>query len=151
MKTLIFLLLFSPTLCFAQKQGYVSLCTAYVPLHHNTGYLGAQLTVGAKNRQGIFLEYNQCVSLTSFVGAAKLFQLRGGKSFRLDRELSVSPFIGYSLNSAPVNENRKVGMGATFGCYIVQEIAKSDFSIKYELSCNNSFIIVPSIGFFTTF
>lgn len=128
-----------------RKTGYCSFSAAYVPSGGNAGYIGLQLTAG-RNIGSSFLEYSQTITLSPETDAAKLFQIRGGYSFNLDKSLEIRPFIGYSLSSIPNNESKRIGHAACFGAALVQNVANSDLSIKYELSVNNGFLIVPSIG-----
>jgi len=134
--------------CFGQinrKQGYCSFSAAYVPSGGNAGYIGLQLTAG-RDIGSSFLEYSQTITLSPETDAAKLLQLRAGYSFDLDKALEVRPFIGYSLCSIPKDESKRVSHSGCIGAALVQNIDHSDLSIKYELSVNNNFLIVPSIG-----
>ena len=146
--TLTTLLLISCLYSFGQpnrKQGYCSFSAAYVPSGGNAGYIGLQLTAGRDIGRS-FLEYSQTITLSPETDAAKLLQLRGGYSFSLDKSLEVRPFVGYSLSSIPKDESKRVSHSGCIGAALVQEIGHSDLSIRYELSLNNSFLIVPSIG-----
>jgi hypothetical protein len=150
---LFFLLLRSCTPAMGQynhQQGYASLNLAWVPGGNNMGWLGCQLTIGRQIGKA-FAEYNQNITLTPDANAPKLFQFRGGVRLPLDRELTLRPFVGYSITSVPQNKCNKVGHGITAGAYLVQEIKRSDVSIRYELSVSNHFLIVPSIGMFVKF
>lgn len=128
-----------------RKQGYCSFSPAWVPSGDNTGYIALQLTAG-RNIGKSFLEYSQTITLSPETSAAKLFQLRGGYCFDLDKNLNLRPFAGYSLSSIPANETSRVGHSACIGAALIQDIDHSDLSIKYELSINNSFLVIPSIG-----
>ena len=146
--TLITLFLISYLYSFGQinhKQGYCSFSAAYVPSGGNAGYIGLQLTAG-RDIGSTFLEYSQTITLSPETDAAKLFQLRGGYSFTLDKALEVRPFVGYSLSSVPKDESKRTGQSGCLGAALVQEVGNSDLSIRYELSINNNLLIVPSVG-----
>lgn len=134
--------------CFGQsnrKNGYCSFSGAYVPSGGNAGYLAIQLTAG-RDINSMFVEYSQTITLSPETDAAKLFQVRSGYSFSLDKALNLRPFVGYSLSSVPSDESKRVSHSVCFGAALVQNVPNSDLSIKYELSLNNSMLIVPSIG-----
>ncbi len=152
MKTLLFLLaFFFCSVSFAQnKNGYGGISAAYMPVKNDLGFLACQVTVG-RDCGRLFLEYNQIVTITWETAIPSFFQLRGGLLFHPSHDLYVKPFVGYSLTSAPKNENHNVGQGICAGCYIVQNIPHSDVAIKYELSVNNGYKIVPSIGLLSKF
>lgn len=146
--TLITLFLISCLCSFGQinhKQGYCSFSAAYVPSGGNAGYIGLQLTAG-RNIGRSFLEYSQTITLSPETDAAKLFQLRGGYSFTLDKALEVRPFVGYSLSSIPKDESKRVSQSGCLGAALVQEIGNGDLLIRYEVSINNNLLIVPSVG-----
>lgn len=128
-----------------RKQGYCSFSAAYVPSGGNAGYIGLQLTAG-RDIGSTFLEYSQTITLSPEVDAAKLFQVRGGYSFDLDKCLEIRPFVAYGLSSVPKDESKRVSHSGCIGAALVQNVDHSDLSIKYELSLNNNFLIVPSIG-----
>ena len=116
-----------------------------MPSGGNAGYIGLQLTAG-RDIGSTFLEYSQTITLSPETDAAKLFQLRGGYSFTLDKALEVRPFVGYSLSSVPKDESKRTGQSGCLGAALVQEVGNSDLSIRYELSINNNLLIVPSVG-----
>jgi hypothetical protein len=149
MKRLSFIavILLSAMLLSAQtnKKGYIAFAAAWVPGGNNNGWIACQLTAGSQVGRTWFVEYNQTITLTPAAAAAKLLQGRTGPQIQLSQELMVRPFVGYSITSVPKNEARKAGHSLCFGAYLVQEVG-CEFSIKYEVSCNNNFLLIPSIG-----
>ncbi len=130
---------------FGQGKGYMSLSLGYVPAQNSFCYLSGNLTAGREIGAG-FLEYNQIITLSADQYAPKLFQVRTGARFTLDRLIELRPFIGYSLTSVPKNESKVIGQGICLGAYMLQEVPNSEVWIKYELSVNNRCLIIPSIG-----
>lgn len=126
-------------------KGYAAFASAWVPGGNNTGWIACQLTAGRQVLKCWFVEYNQTITLTPDAAAAKLLQGRAGPQIQLSRELMARPFVGYSITSVPKNEVRKVGHSLCFGAYLIQDVG-CDFAIKYEVSCNNNFLLIPSIG-----
>ncbi len=134
---------------FAQKP-YVSLALGYMPQKGNYGYLSAQLTAGSHIGKHWCAEYNQNISLSPAEFAPKYVQVRTGPVFKFNRQYTIYTVAGYSITSVPSNANRRVGHGVTAAVYLVQQTG-GDFQIKYELSVNNGFHLVPSIGAWLTF
>lgn len=133
-----------------KQKGYFSLSLGYVPANNSFCYLSGNLTAGRGIGRG-FLEYNQIITLSSDQYAPKLFQVRTGARFELDRYLEIRPFVGYSLTSVPKNESKVIGQGICLGAYMLQEVPNSEIWIKYELSVNNRCLVIPSIGMVAKF
>ena len=151
MKAIIILLIATALPTIARSQGFASFAFAYMIAPNCPDYVTLQMNVGAEfahNRW--FAEYNQQISLSPAPEAAKYVQARTGPVLKIDRELSLRPFIGYSITAAPASSPRKVSHGTTVGAYLVQKVNKES-SIKYELSINHFSRIIPSIGWLVTF
>lgn len=141
--------------CNAQQpnlNGYGGMAAAWVPGGNNNGWVALQLTVGREFNRTWYAEYNQTVTLSPQVEAPKLIQARAGMIYAIDKAITLRPFVGYSITSVPASSERRVGHGACFGASLVQYMARTKtVYIKYELSVNNRFLVVPSIGVMVKF
>lgn len=141
--------------CNAQQpdlNGYGGMAAAWVPGGNNNGWVALQLTVGREFSRTWYAEYNQTITLSPQVEAPKLIQARAGMIYQIDKAITLRPFVGYSITSVPASSERRVGHGACLGASLVQYVARSKtVYIKYELSVNNSFLVVPSIGMMVKF
>lgn len=141
--------------CNAQQpnlNGYGGMAAAWVPGGDNNGWMALQLTVGREFNHTWYAEYNQTITLSPQVEAPKLIQARAGMIYTLDKAISLRPFIGYSITSVPASLEHRIGHGACLGASLVQYVSRTEtVYIKYELSVNNRFLVVPSIGVMVKF
>jgi len=136
--------------CSNAQSGYAAFALGYMPIKQHTGYLSLELTGGAVIKKAWVVEYNQNISLHPDKQAPKYIQVRTGPVIKISREYSLYPVAGYSITSVPKDSNRKIGHGVTAAIYLTQKINR-DLQVKYELSLNNGFHIVPSIGIRASF
>lgn len=151
MKAIIIVLIATALPTIASSQGYASFACAYMMAPGCPSYVTLQLNAGAEfSHHRWFAEYNQHISLSPQPDAAKYVQARTGPVLFMNKQLSLRPFIGYSVTAAPATSPRKVSHGVCTGAYLVQKINKES-AIKYELSINHFSRIIPSIGWLLTF
>lgn len=124
---------------------YASISLGFIPQIRHASYASMQLSVGYEFHNNLFFEYNQNIALSIDEWAPKYIQIRVGQSFKINREYTIATCAGYSLTSVPKDRSKKIGHGATAAIFLKQKITR-EASLKYELSINNGWHIIPSIG-----